>query len=300
MKLPCRRPRWSRAPPPPNRPCSSSLPHGCASLWALRQRASPVPPPASRASRRSPAACVCPVFRVIEGAKVTGEHRSHREGVQLRHPLQQGKPTRKRLPTVREKLAGVPLVAGLELDWCCLMDVNEVLAQQLAQPLINGHRHLLALELAAPAYVGVILVKILCYIWKRCWLGRLFFYKTVVLCYFTLPLQHTPSEWSSKTVNDPEIPTPLHYTPRPAQSLRFWLIDRPATHTQLGDLIGGGVGGRSTRTRCSRLLVRRVCPISASCVVAIFGCLWLLFDERPHSWFTKTTICTFHVTTGIS
>lgn len=44
------------------------------------------------------------------------------------------------------------------------MDVNEVLAQQLAQPLINGHRHLLALELAAPAYVGVILVKILCYI----------------------------------------------------------------------------------------------------------------------------------------
>lgn len=41
------------------------------------------------------------------------------------------------------------------------VNVNEVLAQQLAQPLINGHRHLLALDLAAPAYVGMILVKIL-------------------------------------------------------------------------------------------------------------------------------------------
>lgn len=40
-------------------------------------------------------------------------------------------------------------------------DVNEVLAQQLAQPLINGHRHLLALELTVPAYVGVFFVGIL-------------------------------------------------------------------------------------------------------------------------------------------
>lgn len=34
------------------------------------------------------------------------------------------------------------------------VDVNEMLAQQLAQPLINKHRHLLAPELSVLAYVG--------------------------------------------------------------------------------------------------------------------------------------------------
>lgn len=41
------------------------------------------------------------------------------------------------------------------------VDVNEVLAQQLTQPLINSHRHLMALELTVPVYVGVIFVRIL-------------------------------------------------------------------------------------------------------------------------------------------
>lgn len=109
------------------------------------------------------------------------------------------------------------------------------------------------------------------YIWKGSWLGRLFFSKTVVLCYYTLPLQHTPSEWSSKTVNDPEIPTPLHSTPRPSWRLWLELVYCAATHAQLRAIIGGIVEGRSTRTQCSRLQIRRVCPISASCVVAIFG-----------------------------
>lgn len=42
-----------------------------------------------------------------------------------------------------------------------MTDVNEVLAQQIAQPLINGHRHLVALELTVPGYVRVIFVRVL-------------------------------------------------------------------------------------------------------------------------------------------
>ncbi len=40
--------------------------------------------------------------------------------------------------------------------------LNEVLAQQLAQPLINGHRHLLALELTVPSICRGVSVRILC------------------------------------------------------------------------------------------------------------------------------------------
>lgn len=41
------------------------------------------------------------------------------------------------------------------------VNVNEVLAQQLTQPLINVHRHLVALELTVPGNVEVIFVRIL-------------------------------------------------------------------------------------------------------------------------------------------
>ncbi len=149
-----------------------------------------------------------------EGTKVTGEHRSHREGFSS----DAFSTSQSRLPRAWEKLVGAPFAASLELEWCCLMtvDVNEVLAQQLAQPLINGHRHLLALELTVPAYVGESLWEssVLCL--KTLLIGRLFFHKTVVLWYFTLPLQHTPSERSSKYVNDPDFPTPLHSKARPS------------------------------------------------------------------------------------